>query len=66
MYEGKMTYAGIATLAIAFLVGGYASGDEVSSVVNGVAKVISDITAIVGTVLAIYGRYRISRAEYKS
>lgn len=64
MYEGRMTYAGIATLAIAFLVGGYASQEEVALLSEGSVRVVSDIVALVGTAMAIYGRYRIKEPTY--
>jgi len=64
MTQGKMTYTGIIAMAIAFLLGGYASQTEVTLLSEGSVRVVSDIIALAGTVMAIYGRYRIKETVY--
>lgn len=66
MMEGKMTYLGIAKMALAFLLKDYADADQVATTVDTLISVISGILAIVGFVEAVYGRYRIKRARYST
>ncbi len=49
--EGYRTYLGIATLALSYLLEGYATKTEIESV-------LTALLAVAGTVLAIYGRYK--------
>jgi hypothetical protein len=59
MLNGKLTYTGIAVLAISWLAERFglpAAPEEIESVVTTLA-------AVVGTLVAIYGRYRASRAK---
>lgn len=64
MFQGKMTYAGIAIFALAFVLKDFATTEEIQTTVDSIIKVVSDVAVIVGTLTAWYGRYRISRARY--
>jgi hypothetical protein len=65
MFQGKMTYLGIAKLALAYVLQGYATQEEVDAVVEGAAQAVSAALAVMGIVEAVYGRYRIARAKYE-
>jgi hypothetical protein len=65
MFQGKMTYIGIVKLALAYLLQGYATQDEVGAAVEGAAQAVSAVLAVMGIVEAVYGRYRIARAKYE-
>lgn len=64
MFQGKMTYLGIAQLAIAYLLKDYASAEEVNAAVSNLVSFVSTVLALAGFVQAVYGRWRIQRARY--
>lgn len=66
MLQGKLTYIGVAKLALAYVLQEYATREEVDAVVDGVAQAASVVLAVMGTVEAVWGRYRIKRARYYS
>lgn len=49
--EGFRTYTGIAVLALAYLLEGYATREELEGAVTA-------LLAVIGTALAVYGRYK--------
>lgn len=66
LLQGKMTYLGIAKLALAYVLQDYASQDEINTAVESSAQAISAVLAVMGIAEAVYGRFRIARARYTS
>lgn len=66
MLQGKLTYVGIAKLALAYVLQEFATQEEVNAIVDGSVQAVSVVLAVMGTVEAVWGRFRIKRARYGS
>lgn len=64
MLQGKITYVGVAVWLLGMLLGDLSNTQEIQSVADNITALLAPISEIVGTVLVIYGRYRIKKAEY--
>ncbi len=70
MLEGKMTYVGIVQLVASLIVlspiGQEFSKEELEGAMFAVVNAVAVVMSVVGTFQALYGRYRIYKARYRT